>query len=244
MFERLRNLWRTINPPAEENAPVAEPVDARPRWRKKRKYKSRRESDRAYRERQRQKTDATKEITSTERVTPEIIPILSASVEASSLASQLETSDMPWSEHTTPVEPSNLLLNGLRSLIHPGSAATPPVVEKKPVELFTDAEPPVFDAHAKASESLKAAQTIEPTPASREWQPDWMEESRVDLPMRDSAHIARLLKFETAEQTRARIQNDQARYLYSRRGAPAPDMQSAIVNPNFKFPAITTFVKR
>jgi hypothetical protein len=45
---------------------------------------------------------------------------------------------------------------------------------------------------------------------------DWEEEARTDLPMRTQKRIAYLLKFETAEQTQARILSDQMRYRYQR----------------------------
>jgi hypothetical protein len=45
---------------------------------------------------------------------------------------------------------------------------------------------------------------------------DWAEEARTDLPMRTPARIQHLLKFETMEQTRARIENDGRRYRHQR----------------------------
>lgn len=45
---------------------------------------------------------------------------------------------------------------------------------------------------------------------------DWTEEQRTDLPMRTPARIQYLLKFETMEQTRARIENDARRYRHQR----------------------------
>jgi len=235
MFETLKNLWRRkINPPSQENFPTAEPERGAVRegWRKNRKYRSRRDADAAYRQRK----AAAKQTEPSEAVAPEItLPALRIAP--------------PSIEESATVKQSKFLFSELRGLIHPGVSATrpaPPIVDVKPAraEAIPIAELEIFEVKATANESPKVAQPIEPSPASVEWEPDWMEESRVDLPMRTPEEIARLLRFETPSQTRARIQNDQARYLHSRRGTPAPDVQAAIINPNFEFPSVTTFVRR
>ena len=45
---------------------------------------------------------------------------------------------------------------------------------------------------------------------------DWDDEQRTDLPMRTSNRIQFLLKYETTEQTQARIVNDGLRYRHQR----------------------------
>jgi hypothetical protein len=86
-----------------------------------------------------------------------------------------------------------ILLTALGGLVRPGSAAVVPPAHPLPVEPNPTPEP------------------------SAAWVPDWKQENRVDLPMRTPEEIARLLKFETVEQTAARIQNDKIRYMRSRR---------------------------
>lgn len=49
--------------------------------------------------------------------------------------------------------------------------------------------------------------------------PDWTEEALSDLPPRTPGQVQWLLKFETMEQTLARIKNDQLRYMFARSGA-------------------------
>jgi len=238
MFERLKNAWRKLVPPTQENLlRDAEPQQGATRagWRKNRKHASRRGADRLYRERLKQKTDATNEIAPTENAAPEIISIMPASVDASALTPQcadadsaantntsLENSDVPWA-----------------ALIRPGILATRPTPSIVPVnpatiEPIPIAEPQILEANATVNNSPMAARPIEAAPEnleSAEWEPDWEQECRTDLPMRDGAHIERLLKFETAEMTAARIENDRQRYLHSRWGFPPPDCQAAIVDP-------------
>jgi hypothetical protein len=135
----------------------------------------------------------------------------------------------------------------LRELIEPGVSAVRPaqqVGETKSAESVPIAEPSTVAATPTPSDS---PQTVAPIPTPEcEWQPDWTQEARTDLPMRDPAQIARLLKFETPAQTRARISNDLERNLNSRlrRGVPATNVEAAVINPNFEFPPITTFVRR
>jgi len=209
MFTRLRQLWRKLAEPAPKDLATAEPAGVRAGWRRNRKYSSRRECDRAYRERQKLKAGA-KEI-----APAEVDPILAA-----------PRVDLQSGERAATVRQSLFSLSAIGGLMKPGIAASLPL----------QLAPPVVEAKSIPIESPMLAQTVNepavvpaPMPES-EWRPNWAEESRVDLPIRDPEHIARLLRFETAEMTAARIANDRQRYLHSRRGMAAPDVQSAIVS--------------
>ncbi len=244
MLERLKTLWRKIIPASQENYENAEPERVRAGWRRNRKYVSRREADRAYRERQKQKAEAVSKTAPVEHAAPEII--LPAVTEASTPQSGEPPSSFPFSE--------------LRGLLRPGPHAkplaqfAPPKVEAKPVELVRVAEPEVFEANATAILSAMAAQPIPETKSvsvddSDDMRPvDPVEELRTDLPMRSGGRIKFLLEnYETnMAMTLARIANDSARSQYERlrRGVAAPDVQAAIINPNFEFPAVITFVRR
>jgi hypothetical protein len=241
MFERLRNLWRKMIQPTQENPPSAEP-ESHPRWRRNRKYASRREADRVYRERLKQKTDATNEIAPTECAAPEIF--LPVSVEASSLTPQCI--DMANGERNSNVEQSGFSFDALRALVKPGPAAKLPA---PPVERVPVAEPRIFDVNATANNSPMAAQPIEAIPenfASTEWEPDWTQESRADLPPRDSVHIARLKPFEDDARRKARMLNDHMRVQYQRlrRGWIAPNPQSAIINGDVKHSGVSEWIRR
>lgn len=62
-----------------------------------------------------------------------------------------------------------------------------------------------------------AAPTVVSDPNNPNTRPvDWAEEARTDLPQRTPARIQHLLKFETMEQTQARIINDGMRYRHQR----------------------------
>jgi len=213
MFELLKRAWRTLTDSTPKNSETAEPA-SRPRWRPNRKYTSRRECDAAYRERQKLKADPKSEVAPVETVAPEIVPNLPA----------------PGNK-----VPSSFLFNELRGLIHPGVSGVRPVpliVETKSVEPVPVSEPQMFEVNATATESPMAVQAIEPTPASTEWEPDWEQEARTDLPMRDPAYIVRLIPFEDDARREARIWNDKLRYQYQRShmGLTTPDVQSAIVS--------------
>ena len=64
--------------------------------------------------------------------------------------------------------------------------------------------------------SVEAAPVV-PQPISPAPRPiDWAEESRIDLPPHSPAEIAELLKYESPEQTQARIRVDSQRYWNQR----------------------------
>jgi hypothetical protein len=82
-----------------------------------------------------------------------------------------------------------------------------------------------------------------PMPQS-EWMPDWDMESRTDLPVRSPEEIDRLLRFETPEQTAARIWNDKVRHMRSQGVGCAVNPQTAIINADAIHSGITVFERR
>jgi hypothetical protein len=221
-FERLRNLWRKMVTPSQENSKSAE-LESRPLWRPNRKYASRREADRVYRERFKQKAETVSETPPVECVAPEIF--LPASVESSSLTPQCIA--VANGERNSNVEQSSFCFDAISALVKPGPAAKP----------RAQLAPPIIDAKPAPCEAPMLAETVnDPSPAMTPESefPNWAEEARTDLPPRDSVEIARLEPFEDVARRAARMVNDSMRVQYQRlrRGFVPPDCQAAIIDPN------------
>lgn len=67
---------------------------------------------------------------------------------------------------------------------------------------------------------------------------DWDAEQRTDLPMRSPERIQYLLKFETPQQTLARIANDLSRYAHQKSGTIGTNPQTRQVSPTATVPSV------
>ena len=135
-------------------------------------------------------------------------------------------------------EPKPSLWMKLEAMVAPGLKAIlpTPVVEEPPV---------VEETQPVVTESVPTLAAPEPPAWDDDTRPiDPVEEARVDLPVRSPGRIRYLLKFESPAQTKARIENDRARYLWERAGQPLPNVQAAIVSASEKWSSKTTWVKR
>jgi hypothetical protein len=247
MFEALKRWWQrrqaepaSISKPeplidsptaAEPANPVSLPsdpqvagqtVDEANTRRSRKIYESNSAKQRAYRERLKASAAAGE-------------PIAPKVAEPTTVSVQETTANPPGVADLTPIVApetapvidvplivSRIPWRALDSLLRPGPRAM------KPVE-------PVVKAAPVVAEPIPTTEPI-----------NWSEELRTDLPPRSPQHIARLLEFETPEQTRDRIQNDRARYanqLYSA-GRSATNPQTAIVPADRVYSAKTTWVRR